>query len=347
MISLSTSSTYLQEPQLRNHAGAGPIPTKLLQCPACESEFALAPAALVCRQGHAFPYQGNVIDLSAAQELDRIQQRSKQSFQVEWGRYYPDLGWKQERLAHETDLFLRYTKAMPNFFSDKIIIDAGCGNGRYINIVNKISSSPPRLIIGVDVSDAVFVAAKNCSIFDNVLLIKSDLNLLPKILKQPVDYIYSIGVLHHTPDAERAFGNLARCIKVRGFLSTALYGKGNPILYRTNFFLRNRVFHKLPHWLTYYLCLLMVVPCQIFRVKFFGPWMLDLVNRFVFVSPDAHNMYDAYTAGWTSFHERAEVEQWYQNSGFECVVEPVLNHTCLYSIGRRLKDPVPSFPSGC
>jgi SAM-dependent methyltransferase len=315
-----------------------------MRCPACGSEFALAPAALVCPLGHAFPYHGNMIDLSAAQEIDRVQERSKQSFEVEWSRYYPDLGWNEETIAQETDLFLRYTKAMPNFFSDKIIIDAGCGNGRYINIVNQISSPPPKLIVGVDVSDAIVVAAKNCSAFHNVLLIKSDLNLLPKILKQPVDYIYSIGVLHHTPDAERAFANLARCVKAKGFLSMALYGKGNPVLYRTNFFLRNRLFHKLPHWLTYYLCWLMAVPCQIFRVKFVGPWMLDLVNRFVFVSPDAHNMYDAYSAGWTSFHERAEVEQWYRNGGFECVVEPVLNDTCLYAIGRKVKDPVPSVP---
>lgn len=314
------------------------LPTNLLRCPLCGKDFSPQADILVCTEGHSFPYKKNIIDFSSAEEIDPIQQRSKRSFGVEWTKYYANLGWSSKDLAHETEMFLTYTRAMPNFFSDNIVIDAGCGNGRYINVINRISSPPPRLIIGIDVSDSIFVAAKNCSVFNNVLFIKMNLNLLPKILKEPVDYIYSIGVLHHTPDAKESFYDLAQCVRQQGFFSLFLYGKGNPILYRVNDFLRNRFFQNWPHKLVYYLCVLIAIPCQIFRIKFFGPWMLDFIDRFIFVEPDVHNMFDAYTAGYTSFHEKSEVEEWYRTNGFDCVVESQLNHTSLFCLGRKVYD---------
>ena len=66
--------------------------------------------------------------------------------------------------------------------------------------------------------------------------------------------------------------------------------------------------------------------------------MLDFVNRVIFVSPDVHNMFDAYTAGYTSFHDRDEIEDWYRSHGFDCVVESQQNHTALYCIGRNRSD---------
>ncbi len=311
------------------------LPTDLFKCPVCGNNFSAELDFLVCAQGHSFPWRKNVIDFSSAEEIDHIQRRSEQSFGIEWTKYYATLGWAPKELAFEKEMFLTYTRAMPNFFSNKIVIDAGCGNGRYINVINNISSPPPRLIIGIDLSDSIFVAAKNCLIFDNVVFVKMNLNLLPKILKNPVDYIYSIGVLHHTPDAKESFYNLAKCVTKQGFISLFLYGKGNPILYRVNCFLRNRFFQKWPHKLVYYLCVLIAIPCQIFRIKFFGPWMLDFIDRLIFVSPDVHNMFDAYTAGYTSFHERKEIEEWYRANGFDYVVESQWNHTALFCIGRK------------
>jgi len=312
--------------------------TTLLKCPLCGLDLLYKVDALLCGSGHSFPYQDKVIDFSTAQEINDIQQRSKQSFQIEWTQYYQNLGWAPQEFAHEKHMFLSYTRSMPNFFTNKIVIDAGCGNGRYINIVNKISSPPPLLIIGIDLSDAVYVAAKNCFTSKNVVFMKMDINLLPKILKSQVDYIYSIGVLHHTPDAEKAFNNLAKCVKKDGFISLFLYGKGNQILYQVNMFLRNRFFRKWPHKYIYYLCVLMAIPCQTFKIKFFGYFIRDLITRVIYVDDDVHNLFDAYTAGWTSFYEKNEIEHWYHNMGFDHIVESHINHTSLYCIGRKLHE---------
>jgi SAM-dependent methyltransferase len=293
--------------------------TTLLRCPICRHDFRFENGAFVCRNGHSFSYQNNIIDVSFAQKIGPIQQRSNDSFQTEWTQFYQNLGWRPHEFSYEKHMFLTYTRSMPNFFINKIVIDAGCGNGRYINVVIKISSPPPQLIIGVDLSDAVYTASRNCSVFNNVVFIKMDINSLPAILKTPVDYIYSIGVLHHTPDAEKAFYNLARRVKKDGFISMFLYGKGNPILYKTIIYLRNYLFQKLSHRAIYYLCVLVAIPCQIFRIKLFGPFILDLINRFIFISPNVHNMFDAYTAGWTSFHEKMKL-----NSGTKMQVSIVL-----------------------
>src|SRR2546422_11051996 len=115
-----------------------------------------------------------------------------------------------------------------------------------------------------------------------------------------------------------------------------LYGKGNPILHRVNSYLRNRFFRRWSHKSVYRLCVAIAIPCQLFRIRFFGPWMLDFVTRFIYVEPSVHNMFDAYTAGYTSFHDEKEAEAWYKDAGFDCVVDEHINRTSLYCIGRRV-----------
>lgn len=312
----------------------------IVKCPRCGADLAVETASVCCRNGHRFHYRNGVADFSGATVSAAVQQQSTRSFEAEWSEYYSSLGWSAEDLETEREMFLTYTRAMPSFFSDKIVVDAGCGNGRYVRIVNSIACPPPRLVIACDLSDSIYVAARNCSAYDNVLFFKIDINLLPAVLKRRVDYIYSIGVLHHTPDAHASFCRLAECIDSGGYLSAFIYGKGNPLLFRVNHVLRNHVGRRLPRHLVYWLCVMAAVPAQAFRLKFFGPWMLDFVTRVVFVSPDVHNMFDAYTAGWTSFHDKQTVEGWYRENGMDCVVESQLNHTSLYCIGRKTALPL-------
>ena len=312
-----------------------PLITSLLRCPVCRSDIQPKTDAIQCDNGHSFSWRNNVIDFSHVIESNYLQERSKQSFGVEWNEYYPTLGWSDAESREEIDNFLIGTRAIPSFFSNRVVVDAGCGNGRYINIVNRLASPPPRLILGVDLSDSIELAARNCAAFANVVFLRIDLNLLPTVLKSPVDYVYSIGVLHHTPDAAQAFRNLASCVTEDGFLSVFIYGKGNSLLYRVNNFLRNRFFQPWPPRLVYWVCMLLAIPGQLFRIKFFGPWLSDFVNRFVFVSQDVHNMFDAYTAGYTSFHDRNEVEGWYRSAGFSYAVDERNNRTTLYCCGQR------------
>jgi SAM-dependent methyltransferase len=77
-------------------------------------------------------------------------------------------------------------------------------------------------LVGVDLSAAVEKAAAVCATLPNVLIVQADLLDLP-LAEQAFDLVYSIGVLHHTPDPRRAFHQIARCVKPGGRLAVWLY----------------------------------------------------------------------------------------------------------------------------
>ena len=62
-------------------------------------------------------------------------------------------------------------------------------------------------VVGVDLSDAVTKAAALCAQMPEVLIIQADLLDLP-LADRVFDFVYSIGVLHHSPDPRRAFPKL-------------------------------------------------------------------------------------------------------------------------------------------
>ena len=99
----------------------------LFKCPVCGSNLT-HDGRLQCEAGHSFPCDGNVVDFSTT--LDRVQQRTRDSFEVEWTQYYPRLGWIPSEIQSETQMFLAYTRSMPNFFSGKIVVDAGKSGSR-------------------------------------------------------------------------------------------------------------------------------------------------------------------------------------------------------------------------
>ena len=89
----------------------------------------------------------------------------------------------------------------------------------------------------VAVSSAVDVAAKNLAGRDNVDVIQADLFRLP-FRDGVFDMAYSVGVLHHTPDASGAFASVSKAVRPGGSFSIFVHARGNSVLYRSNLFLR-------------------------------------------------------------------------------------------------------------
>src|SRR5436190_23275931 len=83
----------------------------------------------------------------------------------------------------------------PSFFRDKIVLDGGCGIGRF---TIWSASWGARLAIGVDLSDSVDVAFENTRQLPNVLIVQADILALP--VQRKIDYAFSVAVLHHTAD---------------------------------------------------------------------------------------------------------------------------------------------------
>ena len=47
------------------------------------------------------------------------------------------------------------------------------------------------------------------------------------------------------------------------------------------------------------------------RIPFAGPMLYMMGRQILFFSPDQHNNFDHYSAGFTSFHRKDEVRSWY------------------------------------
>lgn len=109
-----------------------------------------------------------------------------------------------------------------NFLKDKFILDAGCGKGHHLLMISPYI----REAIGVDISDSVFIAYNNLKHLPNIHIIKADLNHLP--LKDEIfDYIYSVGVVHHTESPKATTESLYKKVKKNGVISLWVYGKEN------------------------------------------------------------------------------------------------------------------------
>jgi len=140
-----------------------------------------------------------------------------ESFGLQWNRFAStqidsnvgttrsEVRFREETLWGEKDL------------TGKLVLDAGCGSGRFSEIALKLGAS----LIAVDYSSAVEASKQNLSAPDK-LIIQGDLAALP-ILNQTFDFIYCIGVLQHTSEPAKIVKELLRCLKIDGEITLTFY----------------------------------------------------------------------------------------------------------------------------
>ncbi|HEY4308552.1 MAG TPA: class I SAM-dependent methyltransferase [Pirellulales bacterium] len=120
-------------------------------------------------------------------------------------RFYAETGWKKSDLK------------------GKVLLDAGCGAGRFTEIALEAGAR----VVAIDISEAIYACKKTISRFppENYLLLKASLLDLP--FKPGVfDGIYSLGVLQHTPDPLGGIRHLSQFLKPGGSLATWIYEDG-------------------------------------------------------------------------------------------------------------------------
>ena len=140
-----------------------------------------------------------------------------ESFGRQWNRYDVARGEEDEAT------FQVKTGVAPADLAGKLVLDGGCGGGRY----SRLAGSHGARVLGVDLSAAVDKAASLCAGLPDVCIVQADLLDLP-LADAAFDMVFSIGVLHHTPDPRRAFAQIARKVKPGGRLAVWLYRKNTP-----------------------------------------------------------------------------------------------------------------------
>jgi SAM-dependent methyltransferase len=143
-----------------------------------------------------------------------------ESFGYQWQRYSKTQLDRPGRNRSEQD-FRNKTGLTPEEMKGKLVLDVGCGMGRFAEVVTRWGAH----VVGVDLSVAAEVAARNLA-DRNFVAMQADVFALP-FAPESFDYIYSIGVLHHTPDCEKAFKNLPQYLKQKGSIAIWLYSGYN------------------------------------------------------------------------------------------------------------------------
>jgi SAM-dependent methyltransferase len=285
---------------------------EILRCLKCQSELRRQDEALVC--------------LSCAEHYPIVkgvprfvdQQFYTGSFGFQWLKHDKTQLDDENSKRSEKDFILR-TRLTPEDLAGKLVLDVGCGMGRYAEVATRWGAR----VVGIDLSQAVEAAAGNLADRDATIL-QADAFSLP-FAPESFDCIYSLGVLHHTPDCERAVKGLARFLRPGGTLVVWLYSAYNP-WYRMSDVYR-KVTRRMSPRLLHTLCNA-AIPIygahQIVRkIPLIGKPFSGVMRYMIPMSFNADpqwrvlDTFDWYSPWYQSKHTYEQVFRWFESCGLE------------------------------
>ena len=157
-------------------------------------------------------------------------------FAYEWKKFsgiYPE---------YERQFFDFVKPVDSGFLSEKTVLDAGCGMGRFLGISSKYC----REIIGMDLGESIDVAFANTRGNKNVYAVQADIYKPP--FRKKFDFVYCVGVLHHLPDPKTGFSSLVKLVRPGGHIAIWVYGRENNLLLKLMDPVRRHVFTRMPAW---------------------------------------------------------------------------------------------------
>lgn len=106
------------------------------------------------------------------------------------------------------------------------VADVGSGTGR---IVKMLLAAGAGTVLAIEPSNAMTVLQKNVGHFENVKLLQVDGTRIPA--EASLDWVFSIGVIHHIPNAEEVMRACWLALKPGGKVAIWLYGREGNELY--------------------------------------------------------------------------------------------------------------------
>ncbi len=289
---------------------------ELLVCPECQGDLSIEGAPpdgeveagnVACAGGHRYP----IID-----SVPRFVQEDTyaDAFALEWNAFrtahldsFTGLNYLEEQFAAYLDFPLERLEG-------KVVLDAGAGLGRFSEVVLNHGGK----VVAVDLSHAIDAAFKNLGERPNAHFVQADIFKLP-FRPETFDFVYSWGVLHHTPDPPAAFSALPPLVRPGGKLMTFVYAKYNkPYLAVTEFY--RKLTKRLPKRLLLKLCYVAVPLYYVGKIPVLGPFITRVLFP-VSVNPPTHrwrvgNTFDLYSPEYAFTYDHVEVHGWLERAGF-------------------------------
>ena len=225
--------------------------------------------------------------------------------------------------------FIKKTGFGPDELRGKLILDAGVGAGRYADIASRWGAN----VVGVDLSYAVETSNRNFADRPNVFIAQADIGRLP-FAPASFDFIFSIGVLHHTPHTMRYFKSLVPLLKPGGSIAIWVYPNEGDYVIRKEWVpfvnkIPPKMFHHGVHG-----------SFRGFRSRE-DAWYAGVIRR-VFpnsaqglgLENDILDTFDGYSPKYHGVHSPEEVEGWFREVGLSDIVRPSQWTTCVR--GRKV-----------
>ena len=218
---------------------------------------------------------GDIISFALAKN-----KRTKESFALEWSlfNYEQDSVWNASK-GELVERFLKETNETNVSIKNKLILDAGCGNG----LLDELIANEGATVIACDFSSSIVRAyKKNENI--NAFFIQADIEFLP--FKESIfDIVHCSGVIVCTRNTKDSFEKLIPFTKSKGKLSIWLYHPRKDFIHNFILFIR-KFSSKLPLKLQFFLYSIFIFPPTYIIKKIKGnsqnprEMMIDILDGF-------------------------------------------------------------------
>ncbi len=203
----------------------------LLCCPTCRSGRPdlqletdtvegdeIVAGRLSCPAGHRYPIRDGIPDF--VEDREAVGQDSP-VYDAMW-RMHPDRRYtgRVEEYTRKFQRFAQLPEPLESYVRGKIVLDGGCGEGRFTFLMSALGA---RHVIALDYAPyALRRARMQSGNPPNASFIRASI-LNPPLVPEAFDFVFSMGVLHHTPDSKKSFQAIRTALKPGGFLSIYVY----------------------------------------------------------------------------------------------------------------------------
>lgn len=195
---------------------------RILRCPGCSGELELGAADEADGEVHS----GRLTCRSCAKAVPIVRgvprfissDNYAASFGLQWDHFRTTQLDSNTGVPISRNRFLTQSGWDPSELEGALVLDAGCGAGRFVEVALSLGAR----VVALDYSAAVDACRSNFCDHPRLDVVQGDICSLP-FVPGAFDYVYCFGVLQHTPDVRRSFLSLPPALRPGGRLAVDLY----------------------------------------------------------------------------------------------------------------------------